>query len=155
MMEFVPGREKTVPGPPTFALPMPTDHDRGHLGLPRALSMLLLLGALVVLLGVARLWGPGLRESALLSFDESARGSFPSYSDAPTAATMFFETRDSALVTVPRDMSVGEFLALYHLSNHDGVRAALRDQHGVVADGDELRRGTQVRLPLSPRNGSP
>lgn len=116
----------------------------------RVLPVILILATAVVLLGAARLWGPWLRDATLLSFETSPVESFPAYSDAPAAATGFFEGRDSAAVTVSRDMTLSEFLALYHLSNNQAARAALRDQLGVEAEGDELREGTRVVLPLSP-----
>lgn len=118
---------------------------------PRAMAMgaALLAGGLIAVLGVASLVGEGVRSAVLVEVDRSPVGSQPSYSDAPAEAAAFFARRDTVRVRVPRDMTVGEFLALYHLETNTAARTALRDQLGAVADGDVLREGDRVTLTLT------
>jgi len=114
------------------------------LGLPVAA----LLG-LVAALGVASLVGDEVR-SALLVEVETEPVAELSYRDAPEEAARFFAERDTVTVAVPRDMSVADFLALYHLETNPAAREALRDQLGAVSDADPLREGDQLTLPLTP-----
>ncbi len=109
----------------------------------------LLAGGLILSLGMASLVGARVRSAALVDVDRSPVGSVPSYSDAPRAALAFFARRDTVTVRVSRDMTVADFLALYHLETNASARAALRDQLGAVADADLLREGDEVTLTVT------
>jgi hypothetical protein len=61
----------------------------------------------------------------------------------------FFAQRDWVLIRVPTDMTVGEFVRLYHLRNTRGVREALQAQLGAFNDSDPIRKGAEVRLHLT------
>jgi hypothetical protein len=98
---------------------------------------------------VASLLGEDVRNAVLVEVDRGLAGSEVSYSDAPAEAALFFAERDSVTVRVPRDMTAGEFLALYHLETNASARGALRDQLGVLSDTDPLREGDRVTLDLT------
>lgn len=108
-----------------------------------------LAAGLLLVLGLSALGGEAVRNALLVEVDHGLTGSEPTYSDAPAEAASFFADRDSVTVRVPWDMSVGEFLALYHLETNPSARAALRDQLGALADGDPLREGDRVTLRLT------
>ena len=118
------------------------------------LGLAVLLGV-VTALGVAALLGEGFREAVLIEVETSPVGAEPTYSDAPREAARFFADRDTVSVVVPRDMTVADFLALYHLENNRAAADALRDQLGAAAPGDLLREGDRVTLPLTLRREEP
>lgn len=107
--------------------------------------------AVATALGVAALLGEGFRGAVLVEVETGPAGSLPAYSDVPAEATRFFADRDTVAVRVPRDMTVADFLALYHLENNRAAREALRDQLGAAAPSDRLREGDRVTLPLTLR----
>lgn len=110
---------------------------------------------LVAVLGLASLVGEPVRNAVLLETDVSPADSELRFSDAPAEAAAFFAVRDSVSVRVPWDMTVGDFLAVYHLEAHDGVREALGSQLGAWALDDPLREGERVRLALNLTRPSP
>lgn len=110
---------------------------------------------LVTALGVATLLGEDFREALLVEIDTDPAGAELAYSDAPREAARFFEDRDTVSVRVARDMTVADFLELYHLQNSAAARDALREQLGAVAPEDLLREGDRVTLPLTLRRNSP
>lgn len=114
-----------------------------------AVTVGLLAGGLILSLGLAALLGDGVRRAVLVEVERSPLGSRPSYTDAPAEAAAFFARRDTVRARVPRDMTVGDFLALYHLETNAAARAALRDQLGAGADGDVLREGDEVTLTVT------
>lgn len=111
--------------------------------------------AVAVLLGAATLVGEPVRRAALLHLDETPPSGSVRLADASPLAAGFFAGRDTVRVTVPWDMTGGEFLALYHLENNRSARVALRDQLGVVEPGDPLRQGATVTFVLTAREGGP
>lgn len=114
----------------------------------------LVMAGLVVVLGVASLVGEPVRNAVFVETDVSPVGSELSWSDAPAEAARFFSDRDSVRVRVPWDMSVSEFLSLYHLETNPSAREALRDQLGASAPEDPLREGDEVTFTLTqPRPG--
>lgn len=114
-----------------------------------AVAVGLLAGGLIVALGLATLLGDGVRRSLLVEVDRRPRDSEPSYSDAPSEAAAFFARRDTVRVRIPRDMTVADFLGLYHLETNAAARAALRIQLGASAGGDLLREGDTVTLTVT------
>lgn len=112
-------------------------------------TAVVLAGGLILTLGLASLVGDAVREAVLVEVDASPVGSQPSYSDAPAEAATFFARRDSVEVRVPRDMTLADFLGLYHLETSTAARDALREQLGVVADDDVLREGDRVTLTIT------
>lgn len=119
-----------------------------------AVGSALLAGGLILALGVAALVGDAVRGAVLVEVDRSPRSAQPSHSDAPAEAAAFFARRDTVQVRVPRDMTLADFLSLYHLETNLSARAALREQLGVVAEGDVLREGERVTLTITvPRVG--
>ncbi|HEX9885001.1 MAG TPA: hypothetical protein VGA70_00860 [Longimicrobiales bacterium] len=118
-----------------------------------------LVGALGILLSLAfaSLLGPRVRRAVLVEVDVSPVGSEPAFTDAPGEAARFFADRDSVTVRIPWDMTVADFLGLYHLETNPSAREALRTQIGAVADADVLREGDEVTLTLTatrPGSGS-
>lgn len=69
--------------------------------------------------------------------------------DAREEGDRFFAQRDSVLIRIPADMTVGEFVRLYHLRNTRGVREALQTQLGAFDDSDPLRKGGEIQLHLT------
>lgn len=126
-------------------------HRRPARPRPAALAVgaALLAGGLILALGVAALVGDAVRRAVLVEVDRSPRGAQPSYSDAPAEAAAFFARRDTVRVRVPRDMTLAAFLSLYHLETNLSARDALREQLGVVAEGDVLREGERVTLTIT------
>jgi hypothetical protein len=61
----------------------------------------------------------------------------------------FLSNRDTVVVRVPRAMSVGEFLDVYHLRNTRGIREALQRQAGVHDDTGLLSKDKELRLHLT------
>lgn len=61
----------------------------------------------------------------------------------------FLANRDTVVLRVPRAMSVGEFLDLYHLRNTRGIREALKRQAGVQGDAAMLPKDRELRLHLT------
>ena len=108
-----------------------------------------LAAGLLVSLGMASLLGSTVRKAVLIELDTSPVGSEPSLSDAPDEAARFFADRDTVLVRIPWDMTVADFLGLYHLETNPRARAALRDQLGASSDADVLREGDAVSLTLT------
>lgn len=145
------GRAGPAPGSPG-----PSDADARH-GRPMRLlgGVVLLAAGLILALGLASLLGDPIRDAVLVQVDRSPVGSQPSYSDAPREAATFFARRDTVRVRVPRDMTVSEFLGLYHLETNAAARAALRDQLGAVADGDLLREGDRVTITVTVSREAP
>lgn len=115
----------------------------GASGLPVAAAL-----GLVATLGLASLLGERVRSAVLVEVETTPPGPL-SFHDAPEEAARFFALRDTVTVRVPRDMTVSDFLALYHLETNAGARAALREQLGAAAADDPLREGDRVRLPLT------
>jgi hypothetical protein len=110
--------------------------------------MVLVIGV-VLFLGLASLLGAGIRRAVLINVDVSPAGSEPAFTDAPEEAARFFADRDSVTVRIPWDMTVADFLGLYHLETNPSARAALRNQLGAVADSDILREGDRVTVNLT------
>ncbi|HZD05118.1 MAG TPA: hypothetical protein VE173_09370 [Longimicrobiales bacterium] len=115
----------------------------------------MLTGGLILALGLASLLGDPVRDAVLVEVERSPLGSRPSYSDAPREAAAFFARRDTVRVRMPRDMTVGDFLGLYHLETNVAARAALRDQLGAVAEDDLLREGDQVTITITVAREAP
>jgi hypothetical protein len=109
------------------------------------------LGSTVVL-GLAVLLGEPVRSAALLSDRAAVPEEAARYAEAPRSAA-FFAGRDSVHVRVPWDMTVGEFLTLYHLENNANARAALERQLGVRARDAYLREGDEVSFRLTTSRG--
>ncbi len=65
-------------------------------------------------------------------------------------ATRFFTERNRVEVSVPRDMTAGEFLELYQLGRH--VRKEIAEQLDIDELSDEtlLKQGTLLELNLTP-----
>jgi hypothetical protein len=110
---------------------------------------------LITALGLSALLGEGFREAVLVEVDVSPAGAEPTFSDAPLEAARFFADRDTVTVSIPRDMTVSEFLALYHLENNEAARTAIREQVGAASPGDLLREGDRVTVPLTLRRPEP
>lgn len=119
------------------------------LGVTAACSAL----SVTVVLGLATLLGARLRDHGLIADRAAAAPTSLSFTDAPRSAA-FFEARDSVTVRVPWDMTLGEFLSLYHLENNAGARAALQRRLGVAASDDVLREGEEVSFGLTARRGA-
>ena len=85
----------------------------------------------LVALGLASLVGPKTRSALLIEVETVPRSDL-SFRDSPAEATRFFAVRDTVTVVVPRDMTVGAFLALYHLETSAPARAALSEQLGAL-----------------------
>lgn len=123
---------------------------------PMAGALVVAVGVLLFL-GLASLLGPSIRRAVLVEVDVSPAGSEPAFTDAPVEAARFFADRDSVTVRIPWDMTVADFLGLYHLETNPSAREALRAQLGAVADADVLREGDQVTVTLTttrPGSGS-
>ena len=143
--------------PRTGAPPVPAQEIRTHRPVPwRALVPALLLALMVVVvLGAARGLGAAIRRAALIETRITPPESGLEFSDSPTEATRFFADRDEVTIRIPRDITVAEFLALYHLGNRPDVRAALREQLDATEDTDLLREGEELTIHLTPvREGS-
>ena len=146
-----PGASPALPGRPATGgggLPVDGRPSRAHrilrgAGLPAAV-----LVGLVATLGLASLVGDAVRSAVLVEVETEAPTSL-SVRDAPEEATRFFARRDTVTVTVPRDMTVAELLALYHLETSTAAREALRDQLGAGGEADRLREGDRVTFPLT------
>lgn len=137
---------------PTVSGPAPAEPSRRGPGVPagRLAGLVVVLSAGILgVLGLAALAGEAVRNAVLVEVDRSLAGSEVAYSDAPAEAAAFFDARDTVVVRISRDMTVGEFLALYHLETNASARAALRDQLGAAAEDDLLREGDRVRLNLT------
>ena len=92
--------------------------------------------------------------AAVLIADRSAAPSAAlRYTDAPQSAA-FFEGRDSATVRVPWDMTVAEFLSLYHLENNASARASLERELGAIEADDVLREGDEITIRLTATRGA-
>jgi hypothetical protein len=109
--------------------------------------------ALTVVLGLATLLGERVRDQALIADRAAPPVTALSYTDAPQSAA-FFGERDSVHVRVTRDMTVGEFLALYHLETNQAARAALERQLGATELDDRLREGDEVTFALTARRAT-
>ena len=118
-----------------------------------ALAVLLGVGGMATLMTVARTVGPDLRGVAMVETSVNPVGSVVPFDDASPEAASFLAARDSAEVTVPWTMTVGEFLGLYHLENSQSARTALEEQLGVVNEDEVLREGSAVSLVLTPERG--
>ena len=120
---------------------------------PPTLFLAIPLAALsaAVVFGVAALVGDPVRKAAVLSLDDDPPDQILQLSDASAGSAAFFAERDSVLVTVPWDMTVGELLALYHLDNNASARAALETQLGVAEGTDPLERGQALTFALTAR----
>ncbi len=114
-----------------------------------AFSVLALLGVF----GLAKLLGVPVRRAAFIADRASAPAAELRYTEAPQSAA-FFEDRDSVTVRVPWDMSVGEFLSLYHLENNASARAALERQLGASRIKDPLREGDEISFRLTATRGT-
>jgi hypothetical protein len=109
------------------------------------------LAALTVAFGLASLAGEPVRASALVATDAPLPDAALTYADAPDAGR-FFDARDTVTVTVPWNMTVAEFLALYHMENNADARRALREQHAADGEADRLEAGTEVSFHLTERS---
>lgn len=109
--------------------------------------------AFTVVLGLAALLGERARDYALIADRAAPPATALSFTDAPQSAA-FFGDRDSVRVRVPRDMTVAEFLGLYHLETNQSARAALERQLGVAEPDDPLQEGDEVTFALTARRGS-
>lgn len=66
-------------------------------------------------------------------------------------APRFFAERNKIEVTVPRDMTVAEFLRLYQLElQHVREQIAAQDGVDVLGDDHVLRQGKRYQLTLTP-----
>jgi len=111
-------------------------------------ALALAVAASSLVLGLDRLLGPGTRHAGLLLADASAPATAPDFNELPRGGA-FFQDRDSITVTVPRAMTVAEFLSLYHLENHRAVRAALSSQAGATEWNDVIEEGARVSFRLT------
>jgi hypothetical protein len=109
--------------------------------------------ALVVVLGLAALLGDHVRGAVLIADRNAPPAPALTYTDAPQSAA-FFEARDSVTVRIPWDMTVSEFLSLYHLENNAAARAALARDLGASARDDLLREGDEVSFRLTARRAN-
>ncbi|MGH7555390.1 MAG: hypothetical protein ACREMQ_20505 [Longimicrobiales bacterium] len=108
---------------------------------------------LTAVLGIATLLGSRVREAALIADPSAEPAATLRYTDAPHSAS-FFDERDSVSVRVPWDMTVSEFLSLYHLENNADARAALERQLGMSRPEDLLKEGDQVAFRLTATRGT-
>lgn len=116
--------------------------------------MLLLALAVVLVLGAARGLGEGVRRAALIETRTSPPETGLEFSDSPAEAVRFFAERDEVTIRIPRDMTVAELLALYHLGNRPDVRSALREQLNATDETDLLREGEELTIRLTPARES-
>lgn len=122
----------------------------------RALLPLLGIGlAIAVSLGLARTFGEGFRRTAMIEVRTGPAGSRPDFSDEASEAPAFFAARDTARIVVPWDMTVAELLALYHLEGNVGAWRALREQLNRTRLDERLTKGDELRIPLTPPEGTP
>lgn len=103
----------------------------------------------VLALAVARFAAAPLRRELMIEEPGWAPAANREAPEAREEGDTFFAQRDSVLVRVPADMTVGEFVRLYHLRNTRGVREALQAQLGAFNDSDPIRKGVEVRLHLT------
>jgi hypothetical protein len=138
--------------------PSPTAAAAGP-AVPRTRAALIGLAVLVLAvgatlaLGVAALLGERVRAAALIADRSAAPSAALRYTDAPQSAA-FFEGRDSATVRVPWEMTVAEFLSLYHLENNASARASLERELGAVELDDVLREGDEITIRLTATRGA-
>ena len=116
-------------------------------GTRAAAATIVFVGVLVAYVVVTFLAQP-LRDSLMI---ETPRAPAKA-AEAPGAraeSDRFLANRDTVVVRVPRAMSVGEFLDLYHLRNTRGIREALQRQAGVQGDAAILPADKELRLHLT------
>jgi hypothetical protein len=108
---------------------------------------------LTAVFGIATLIGSPVRTAALITDPTAEPAATLRYTEAPQSAS-FFDDRDSVNVRVPWDMTVGEFLSLYHLENNADARASLERQLGVSRAEDLLKEGDEVAFRLTATRGT-
>jgi hypothetical protein len=147
---------RIVPSPPASppVRPAPEQGSAWPRSWRAAVPALLLALAVVLALGVARGLGATVRRAALIETRLSPPESGLEFSDSPAEAVRFFAERDEVTIRIPRDMTVAELLALYHLGNRPDVRTALREQLNASDDADLLREGEELTIRLTPTRES-
>lgn len=147
---------RIVPSKPAQPAVRPAPEERSTW--PRAwrasVPALLLVLAVVLALGAARGLGEPVRRAALIETRTSPPETGLEFSDSPAEAVRFFADRDEVTIRIPRDMTVAELLAIYHLGNRPDVRAALREQLNATEDADLLREGEELTIRLTPATES-
>lgn len=147
---------RIVPSRPATPPTRPSPHERSRW--PRswrgAVPALLLALAIVLALGAARGLGDPVRRAALIETRTSPPETGLEFSDSPAEAVRFFADRDEVTIRIPRDMTVADLLALYHLGNRPDVRSALREQLNASDDADLLREGEELTIRLTPARES-
>lgn len=116
---------------------------------PAAWKVLLPLGAAVGAILLVRLLGEPIRRSVLIETPRAVPTEVREPADTREEGDRFLTQRDSVYVQLGRDISVGEFLDLYHLRNTRDIRAALKRQANVSNDSELLKKGTELRLHLT------
>jgi hypothetical protein len=103
----------------------------------------------VVVLVIVRFAAAPIRRELMIEEPAWAPAANHEAPDAREESDRFFSQRDSVLIRVPSNMTVGEFIRLYHLRNTRGVHDALRAQLGVFQDSDPIRKDAEIRLHLT------
>jgi hypothetical protein len=126
----------------------PATPDRRSNAIAVAAAAAVVAVALTAVLGLQTLLGDTVRDAALIEVAASAPDAVLAYTDAPDGE-LFFADRDSVTVRVPWDMTVGDFLSLYHLENNASARTALAEQLNARGDEARLKKGDEVGFRLT------
>ena len=134
--------------PPAPVETPPPPAVRHYLGPAVALAVLLLVAL------VTTRWAPAIRRALMIETRVTADSTGLPLSDAQDRAALeFFDQRDSAVVRVPYDMTVGELLALYQLESNpsaqEAIAAATRRRAPVPHDVP-LKAGQAFTILLTP-----
>jgi uncharacterized membrane protein len=126
----------------------PVTGDRPSRAIAVAAGAALVAVALTAVLGLQKLLGDTVRDAALIEVPATAPDAALTYTDAPDGE-VFFADRDSVTVRIPWDMTVGDFLSLYHLENNASARTALAEQLSARGDEARLKKGDEVGFRLT------